>query len=520
GCGLRPRDEPLAFTGWAWMTGCTWIGLVSFGWLIGGGSVWSLGPATWTALSLLPAAVCAVPLARRGARGRAANAMSAASESAGSVSATLVSAASAPVSAAERTTACAATRRDASPRWERVLFAACLAFALVSVADRIVLAGTRVVASGDEGSIWTAKARALWTAGGLDARFAELAHREFGIWHQDYPPLDPLLQVYAAQLAGRPLDFENRLPVLLFLPALLLLLAGALRRCARPALAGLLLVAFATCTMTVDVAQQAYADALVAVGMLALLESVRRWRREGTTAWLALASVAATALVFSKNESRMLLLAAALGGAAAWWAHRRAAGTREQVEGSVRVDLRVERRPHGAAPVRLRAADAVWLLPPLAVLVAITAVNARFGFANDLLASSDGRGPLERLAGQGAGRVAEVLRLCAGALLAACRDSSLLVAGCALLVLLFPRHLLAPRAPGEVRPDRSAWSLTLLLAACGYLLVFLGTPLDVAWHVRWSVPRLCFQLLPVAAVCLAAGLTWLLRRAGSAGAQV
>jgi len=451
--GLRRVDDPLAFWGWAWMVGGLLIALGLLVWMLLGLRLSLLTPGLLGGLTAL-AALLAVAWRRRD-----------------HVPGPL-----------------AADVQPPTARWERVVFALCLALSLALVLDRIVLAGGRVIVGGDEASIWSAKARALWAADGLGLPFAKLAT---GVGHADYPLLDPLLQLFGFALAGRPLDFENRLLIQLAVPALLLVAAGALARCARPAVAGLLVLLLATSRGAGTSTGDASADGLVALGLLVALDAGERWRATGARRWFALGALALAVLVASKNEGLMLALCALAAGALTGL-------VRDARAAAVRVGRSLEPRP---------ASRAAWLLVPLALAVTGALLNARFGFENDLLAADGGRSLPERIVRHAPVVVAPLLAWIADFLLrGGVETHRLFLAGLVLLLL----------APGLLRHEAEPpWAyravpVALLLALAGYLAVYAGGTTELHGLHDWlrtSFPRISFHLLPALAVWLGAAST-------------
>jgi hypothetical protein len=450
--GIRAREDPLAFGGWAWMSGCLLLALFLLAWMLAG-----LAPAALSSRTLVPACgVLGVVLAwltlrdRRAARGRD-GARSSAREAPGVPA--------------------------AGGRASWCVFALCLGAALLLVLDRILLASMELVVIGDEAIIWAAKAKALWFGDGINARFAALASGEVGVVHANYPLLDPLLQLFSFQLAGRPLHFENRLPLQLCVPALLLATAGALVRHVPPWVAGLLVLLLATTRPATDACGSASADVLVALGVLCALDAGARWRATGERRWLALSALALTFLAASKNEGLMLALLAA--------------GV-----------LVVARRD------RLRAA-AGWLLLPLLVAGIGVALNAHFGFANDLLEDDDTVSVGARLAANAVERIGPVLLRMGDYVVAGGIETHLCFAAWLALLLLSPRAL---AVPGRVVPrgvDLGAWSAVFLAVLAVYALTYVSRPGTWEQHLRNSMPRLLFQLLPALLVWLAAAGRWL-----------
>jgi hypothetical protein len=265
-------------------------------------------------------------------------------------------------------------------------------------------------------------------------------------------------------------DVENRLPLQACGLALVLVLAGGLRRRAHPALAGLLLLLFVTSARFGESLLYAEADSMVALGLLVALDALERHVRAPRRAWLALAGLALAFLVGSKHEGSLLALTV-VAGAAACPAFRAA----------------LRRTEPGAAGPGVRSALA-WLLPAVLVLAAGWAVNAHYDFENDMV---QGRSPwplIARTFSQAPERLVPALAAMGGHLVGPAADSHRLLLAFVVLALLFPRRL--------ARPSPAA--LALLLAMGAYTAVYVGTPYELQWHVRTSLPRLLLQLLPAA----------------------
>lgn len=361
----------------------------------------------------------------------------------------------------------------ASGRGAALLFGACLALALAIAADRVVLSSGTLVEGGDESAIYAGKAKALWTAGALDGRLPPLLDRPGALEHVDYPLLDPLLQLSAFAAAGGLTHHENRWPVQAALFALVLYLAGALRAALPAGLAGPLLLVFVAAEPCARAALRADADLLVALGLLVALDGAARLpRADGGGASrpareAVLALVPGTCLmVFAKHEGALLALLV-LGAAAL-------------------------RAAPGQRPLLVRVA-----LAPLAFLALGWAFNLALGLGNDLF---EDEGLLARaLAGFGA-RLPAV----GGAFL-----TELLAPGGALLVAALLCAGLGARAGRHA----AIGGIALPLALLAYVVVYLGSPHEVGWHLRTSLPRLLLQWQPAALLVVAAACGAALRPA-------
>jgi hypothetical protein len=354
-----------------------------------------------------------------------------------------------------------------APRWENALFHGLVVLLVLVTALRILDATLVPITEGDEARIYARRAHWLFHAGGFDGGFLEMA-RVFGKdAHLDYPPLNPLLQIWAFSFHGGVLHVENRFLVALASIALILVLASALRRHVRPLLAAVLLLLVFDVRLTNALSRSVIADGMIALGALAMVDAWLRWRRTGSAAWWRLSMLSAAFLVSSKNEGALHLLAALVCAAL----------------GSLLFRGERERRP------TLR--DAAWASLQLAALAAIWTLNARLGFENDLVNRSTVQTFLET-------PLLERLRLVGGFLseyvVAKPEQSAHLWAVLLLLVLASPALALR----GEAR-----WViLFLFLLVGGYVLVYLATPLELEWHLRTSVERVLYPSLPIAALVI------------------
>lgn len=363
-----------------------------------------------------------------------------------------------------------------SPRGDPWLVAVTLLLVLFSL-DRSLLWNLQPILTGDEANIWSAKARVLYAADDLAAWLGMQYAR-----HPSYPMFDPLLQVLAFAGSGRVLLWESRLPLQAFAPALLLLLSVAVeRRLPRwPGIAAL--VAFAGSDAFLRWAPTVYADLLVAFALLAAFDAWQRFEAGGPRVWWRLCCIAGAELLASKNEGAMLALCAVLAVLLA----------RALQRGQV-------------APLQL-GWQWLWLLVPLATLLAGQLFDAHHGLRTDLVdpAHSDGRGMLGQILHWLPERLPVVLGSYGQRLLDPATTRWLLLAA-----LLAPLGLRARPTPAQL----ASW-LLLALALCGYVLVFVGTTADLGepdgpargllWHLDTAADRTLLHLLPTAvlAMCL------------------
>jgi hypothetical protein len=378
------------------------------------------------------------------------------------------------------------TSTPTAARWERALFHGLVLLLVIVTGLRILDATLVPITEGDEARIFARRAQWLFHAGRFDGGFLDMA-RVFGKdAHLDYPPLNPLLQIWVFSFQDGILHVENRLPVALAPVALVLILASALRRHVRPLLAAMLLLLVFEARLTNAFSRSAIADGLVALGVLSMVDAWLRWRRTGRAAWWRLSMLSAAFLAASKNEGALYLLVAlgcvALG--ACFFRGTHAGDDRE-------------RRPTWR--------DMAWASLPLATLAVIWTLNARLGFENDLV----NRSTVQTFLGT---PLAERLRLVAGFLseyvVTRPEQSAHIWAIFLLLLLASPWRALR----GETR-----WvALFLLLLVGGFVLVYLATPRDLEWHLGTSAERVFYPSLPIAAlgIALQCAARWP-RRAGA-----
>jgi hypothetical protein len=434
--GLRARQDALAFAAWSWLLGALLVAVQLFAALVVG---LPLAALRWIPVLTL---LVLLPLAWRARQGR---------------------------------TAAPGPERGPGRTLLLVVTAACL----LLTCDRILRADETVVSFGDEGTMWSLKAKALWLGGGLTPEFAALvaapgpldhkAMRE----HADYPLQNPLLQLWSFACAGDVTHVQNRLVVQVFALALVLLLASAARRVAPAGVAAAAVALVALSGDFQEACDTATADILVALGLLASLDAWSRWRESGERRFLALFAACLASLAWSKNEGAMLAVAA---GAACLIT--------------------------AGAPGRSRRAQALALLPAAAVLVAQAIVNASFDLHSDLFANTEAGGFLARVGSQTGAHLPVIGRYLLDDAVLDVRSGNLVPAMLLLALLIFPVRLTL-RAP--------AATTTLLLGAAAYLLVYLGTPRLIEWHLRFSLHRVLLQLSPLAVLWLAGAAAWLMR---------
>ena len=363
----------------------------------------------------------------------------------------------------------AATPPPRKRRWDDVgswcvvllgVFATALA-ALAGAAEPCVI--------GDEGTLWAMKARAFshdWFAG-------DFVRAQGLSTHADYPPLNPLLQAWTHALAGGFTLFANRVPIQLCTLSLWLATATALRRRCPGWLAGLLLLVLLLDPFWHASCLCAEADTMVALGLVLGCDGWLRSRAHDERGHRAVAALGLAFALWSKNEATLYFASACI-----------AAGL-----------VAIATRTRAAAPAAKRRWP-FWLALPLGVVAWQWGWNRWFHFQNDLAGGNPlGKSFGELFAAQFADRIGPVLG--GGACLLVRWDRAHGVLLLVLLaLLLWPRVALA-RPLGIV-------TLALLGAVLGTHLVYVGSWLELRYHLTTSHARVLFQLVPVSLVWFAA----------------
>lgn len=426
--GIRPSDDRIACLGWAWMLGCLALGLLLFGWL-------HLGVPAWLWWTAVPFGAIATGLLAAQPRLRPARALSV-------------------------------------PQPFDPLFAG---FVVAGLAWCVLQAGAGMswpCIEGDEGNIWSLKAKSLL----LDPLSSTFAPEQRHNLHPDYPMLNPLLQAWVNAGREQLLHFENRLLVQCCGIALFLALAGALRARLPGWLAGMLSLVVLLEPEFSGQCRLAYADGMVALGMLVAWDAWLRGREQGRLAWRWLAASGLAFALWSKNES-LMYAAASFGG----------------------LLLGALIHPPAARVPHLRGIACLSL--PALVIALQAWFNRVHGLQNDLLgANPTGRTLTELVAAQFDERAPVV------ALRAAEQSFSLHAAhGVFALVLLAPLVLPLRCFSREL----AGLTFMLLASLAGIHLVYVGSFLDLQFHLGTSHARVLFQVVPLAMLwfaCLARGL--------------
>lgn len=437
-CGVRWHDDRLAFTAWIWPAGTLSLAAVLLGCLLT-----HVPPAHWVSVVAAATAALHATVWRR------------------------------------RATTTGAVRA-AGGGW---LFACALAIGVVITLYAMLSAAAEPCVVGDEGSLWSMKAKALW----FDWYAGDFRHGQRLSTHADYPLLNPLLQAWTYSLAGGITLFENRLPIQLATLALVLATAAALRRHGRGWLASLLLS-----VLLLDPSQRAAclaaeADGMVALGLVVALDGWLRARASDARGHRAMLAIGFAFALAAKNEAVMYALATMLAASLCWIGGRRHLGA-----------TKLEPAPS--------AAGWRWCVLPLAVIAWHAGWNRWFGFQNDLAGGNPrGESFSSLFTAQFCERIGPVLL--AGVRLLTSLDRA---HGVLLLVLLAP--LLWPRR--AFTRSLGVVTLALLGSVVGVHLVYIGSWLELQYHLTTSHARVLYQLVPASLVWFAA----VFGRVGSPGA--
>lgn len=424
GLGLRWRDDPVSFAAWAWLLGCLLLGVIVQLQVLAG---------FWVAFAAVLGPLAAL---RQWREGRSQS----------------------PVAASEA----AVGRGYAAFVWGGVVL--CLLF-VVAGADRPCI-------EGDEGNIWSLKAKSLlvdWS----DQRPDQFARAQVHNLHPDYPQLNPLLQAWGYLAHGRHdlTATTNRWLVQLCSVALFVAVAGALRR-RLPPLAAAAGSALLLCEPEFqNLLRTAYADGMLALGLVVALDAFLRYRASGDRRFGWLAGLGLAFALWSKNETMLYLASAGLA----------AAITRPWI------------RPQ-CGGCRL---GNLWLLVPAGAVVGFTSLwNRHFGMQSDLLgANPSGKSMFVLMVEQWRERVPAMLAEALAVLTSPAHAHvvfALLLAGAVLL----PRRAFGPRLALPM--------LALAGAFVGIHVVYVGSFLPLRFHLDTSYARVTFQLLPAALVLGAA----------------
>jgi len=349
-------------------------------------------------------------------------------------------------------------------RGELVVFLLVVAAALFAALDRIVDANASAIVLTDEAWLWASRAKLAFRFG-IGERFGELARPPL-VWHPDYPALNPLLQIAVFGFAGEVTAAANRLPIQAQSLAMILILAGALRRVVRPAVAAIFVLLVVTTTEMHLRTAPAMADMMVAVGLLAVADG---WLRRDLT----LTAVALTYLAWSKHEGTLHIVALVAALAA----------------------VRLLRRDDFLGTVSARRLAALFAAPA-AVLLATWLFNHHHDLKNDLVSDFE----VGRLLGE-PDQADRPRALQVGSFLL---TDVLLSPRATRLLFVLPLILLLSHGRRLWRGALAVPGLAMALIAAGYTAVFLWTPLSIEFHLASAGVRVYSHLLPAVALWTAA----------------
>ena len=369
----------------------------------------------------------------------------------------------------------APTPAPSAATWERLLFGGVVIFLLILGFQRLMDGDLWPIYEDDEAHVWALKAKILFHAGGFTDELQAVLENPDYLYHRDYPLLNPLLQIWTFAHFGEVTHVVNRVPIQLFALGLVPVLASALRRVVRPAAAAILLLAVMTCAETVRQGRTAHADMGVALGLVIAFDAWTRWRATGAIAWWRLFAIGAALALFTKGEGMVY----ALGVVIAFVVARLSNGPL---------------RP-GAAVLPRRAL--LLLVLPIALVALTWTLNWTFGFTNDIGATDLRDEPfLTLLRMQAQERLPLISTWLWDHQLWVRHWGGHLPVAFLLLFLFLARRL--RRDPLFIP------ALAILAIWAGYILIFVGTPHDVDWHLTAAAPRITWQLVPATALWIAA----------------
>lgn len=372
-----------------------------------------------------------------------------------------------------------------APRTERLLASIILGLSLAFLADRAVLALRNPVIGTDEAHGWAARAKVLFETRGFRGAFADEMSEGDGTvppfaQQREYPWWNVFLQLFTFEVAGRILHFENRFPIQAANLALVLFVFGALKRRARPLLGAALaaLVAFSEPLSTSQ--SLAIADGMMALGFVATLEFLRRFRSSRSVGDAIGLGVALGFLLGTKRESLAALLAllVAIGlSLLPWFRGRGSPPTASSV---------------GREPFRAFGLSALIFVPAFAAIGFGFAINHAYGFESDLFgASPTGRPAHQELISHFTSRLPTVASFLM-------HDFALSFSAAHGIPILFLGLFLL--SAGSWRRDGiGVEGLAIVGFVLATALVFIGNTRDLAWQLEYAGVRVFSLPLPAMA---------------------
>ncbi|GAB4149403.1 MAG: hypothetical protein Fur0037_17730 [Planctomycetota bacterium] len=348
--------------------------------------------------------------------------------------------------------------------------------------DQCLLRNLHPIISTDEASIWSSKARLLYSADDMGSWFSLHYAR-----NPSYPMFNPLMQVLAYASSGRVLWWENRLPLQAFSLTVLLQLSAVVEQMLPRWLGAVLLIAFASSSSLLSWGSTVYSDLLVGCTLLAVMCAWMRFEAERERMPWRLFCLSLCGLLSSKHEGFMLAIAFAVAVV------------------STRALLKKRLLPASLGM------DWWWALAPAAAVLAGQWFNWHFGLSSrpdapafaHVSKVADLIGVLPRMASH----IPQAFQSYASLLLEIGVTRWLLALG-ALSPLLWRR--------GSLEPAR-AWSwAAIALSLGGYVLVYACIATDqgdareaarrLEWYAKYGFDRTMLHMLPAAVLALALNL--------------
>jgi hypothetical protein len=325
----------------------------------------------------------------------------------------------------------------------------------VVVGGHLLFATAAPVAENDFMTIWGLKAKTFWFHGGIDFEF--LASPWSVLFHVDYPLLLPLIyDVFAVLNGGWDDRWLGGVTTLFGLGGLLLIRAEAERETGSPWIGSFLTLGMSGVVLSpwIGLAEGPLAAYIVGGCLL-----IRRGAGVGDPSAIRLGAVLLGCAALTKNEGLTMIVAAALGVA--------------------------------IATLSFRTALLLW--PAVAITLPWLIVRAIHGLRTDLWQE----GALDRIAA----RVLEPAELLQPLSQTWLGRPLLFVALTAAFVIGVKR----------IAKSEQFLMIAIIVQLGFYLLAYLASPHDVAWHVTWSWERLVSHLLPLVVLVVSMQMVGMIR---------
>lgn len=348
---------------------------------------------------------------------------------------------------------------------------ACLIGLVIGI-DVALRASELAITLGDEANVWSSRAKIVWYLHGLNEAAFECIRTHPQVASPGYPWLNPLLQILAYGFEGKALDAFSRFPIQMFGIVLPLLIFGALSRHRHSWISAILILGVCSSRQYRECVAVGAGDAMIAAYTIGLVTALRRVSVESTAgvadsaayAWLA--GLHGAGLVFTKNEGTLWFLCIVAPYVVVWIVRR----------------------------VVIWRRLAAITVPPCVIFVENAWRNLVFDTHIDrqrsaeLLVGTDGVVELDL-----AGRVAAVFRNFAHEGWFDFSETHGIVA----IALVCGLAAIVPRY-------RAVLPLVVALGlfGSGVAVVYLTTVEDIEGHMRWSVERILFQMMPIAVLVI------------------